>query len=134
MRIIDRLAQYLEYKKITAYSFERTCRVANGYLKKQQKGKGSIGSDILERIHKNYFDLNMLWLITGEGDMLEAEEDSKTARRQMLQEEKEYYGKDEMIKFLQERVALLESSLADKEKIIALLEAQTGKIRKKNSQ
>ena len=58
MRIIDRLAQYLAYKKITAYAFERTCQVANGYLKKQLKGKGSIGSDILLRIYNNYLDLD----------------------------------------------------------------------------
>jgi hypothetical protein len=124
MRIIDRLATYLEHKKITPYSFERICQVANGYLKKQQKGKGTVGSDILERIHKNYFDLDMVWLITGEGDMLETDAGERRIKRLTLEEEKKFYSKDEMIKFLQERVALLESSLADKEKIIALLEAQ----------
>lgn len=134
MRIIDRLIEYLEYKRITAYSFERNCQVANGYLKKQQKGKGSIGSDILERIHKNYFDLDMVWLITGEGDMLVAEDSDKATKRQMLQEEKKYYTRDEIIKFLRERVALLESSLADKEKIIALLEAQAAAKAKKKKE
>lgn len=127
MRIIDRLTKYLEYKNISAYAFERTCQVANGYLKKQQKGKGSIGSDILERINKNYFDLNLLWLVTGEGDMLDAEASDKELRRLTLQEERNYYTKDEKIKFLEERVVLLESSLADKEKIIAMLEKQLGK-------
>jgi hypothetical protein len=51
----------------------------------------------------------------------------------LLQEEKQYYSKDEMIKFLQERVALLESSLADKEKIIALLEDHVQKAKKKKT-
>lgn len=130
MRIIDRLTQYLEHKKITPYSFERICQVANGYLKKQQKGKGTIGSDILERIHKNYFDLDITWLVTGEGDMLETDGSDRRTKRLMLEEEKKYYSKDEMIKFLQERVALLESSLADKIKIIALLEEQLTKKKK----
>jgi hypothetical protein len=132
MRIIDRLIEYLDYKRVTPYSFERTCQVANGYLKKQQKGKGSIGSDILERIHKNYFDLDMVWLITGEGDML-VEESEKSTGKHVLQEEKKYYTKDEIIKHLRERVILLESSLADKEKIIALLEAQAGAVKKKKA-
>lgn len=127
MRIIDRLIKYLGEKKITAYSFERTCQVANGYLKKQQKGKGSIGSDILERIHKNYFDLNLVWLITGEEEMLYPDNVDRETKRLLLQEDKKYYTKDEMIKFLQERVVLLESALADKEKIVALLEAQLSK-------
>jgi len=130
MRIIDRLIKYIEHKKITAYSFERTCQVANGYLKKQQKGKGSIGSDILERINKNYFDLNLVWLITGEEEMLYQDNEDRKNKRLLLQEDKNYYTKDEMIKFLQERVALLESALADKEKIVALLEAQPAKKKK----
>lgn len=130
MRIIDRLIQYIEHKKITAYSFERTCQVANGYLKKQQKGKGSIGSDILERINKNYFDLNLVWLITGEEEMLYQDNEDRRNKRLLLQEDKNYYTKDEMIKFLQERVVLLESALADKEKIVALLEAQPAKKKK----
>lgn len=130
MRIIDRLIKYIEHKKITAYSFERTCQVANGYLKKQQKGKGSIGSDILERINKNYFDLNLVWLITGEEEMLYQDNEDRKNKRLLLQEDKNYYTKDEMIKFLQERVALLESALADKEKIVALLEAQLAKKKK----
>lgn len=122
MRIIDRLVQYLSAKKITPYSFERNCKVANGYLKKQQKGRGSIGSDILERIHGNYLDINLVWLISGEGDMLVA--DAMVLERQMLAEGKPHYTKDEHIQFLSERTALLEASLADKEKIIALLEQQ----------
>jgi len=130
MRIIDRLIQYIEHKKITAYSFERTCQVANGYLKKQQKGKGSIGSDILERVNKNYFDLNLVWLITGEEEMLYEDNEDRKNKRLLLQEDKNYYTKDEMIKFLQERVILLESALADKEKIVALLEAQPAKKKK----
>jgi hypothetical protein len=130
MRIIDRLVKYLGEKKITAYSFERTCQVANGYLKKQQKGKGSIGSDILERIHKNYFDLNLVWLITGEEEMLYPDNADRETKRLLLQEDKNYYTKDEMIKFLQERVVLLESALADKEKIVALLESQLSKKKK----
>ena len=130
MRIIDRLIKYIEHKKITAYSFERTCQVANGYLKKQQKGKGSIGSDILERINKNYFDLNLVWLITGEEEMLYQDNEDRKNKRLLLQEDKNYYTKDEMIKFLQERVTMLESALADKEKIVALLEAQLAKKKK----
>jgi hypothetical protein len=130
MRIIDRLIKYLEHKKITAYSFERTCQVANGYLKKQQKGKGTIGSEILERIHKNYFDLNLVWLITGGETMFDTDGGDRETKRQTLQEDKKYYTKDEMIKFLQERVSLLESSVSDKEKIIAMLEKQLARKKK----
>jgi beta-galactosidase beta subunit len=132
MRVIDRLLKYLAYKRITAYSFERTCQVANGYLKKQQKGKGTVGSDILERIHRNYFDLNLVWLISGRDEMLVEPGENKEVKNQ-LQEEKHYYTKDEIIQFLSERISLLERSLADKEKIIDMLEAKAGKRKHKEA-
>lgn len=130
MRIIDRLLSYLSQKKITAYSFERNCKVANGYLKKQHKGKGSIGSDILERIHQNYADLSLTWLITGEGDMLLPVHEQHSG--QLLHESHAPYNREDQLRSLQERISLLENALADKEKIIVLLEEQlarlTGKI------
>ena len=118
MRFIDRLVKYLDSKRITAYSFERTCQVANGYLKKQQKGKGSIGSDILERIHRNYSELSLLWLISGQGEMIEPEKENGP----LLNNNRQFYTKDEMIQFLHDRINLLESVVADKDKIIGMLE------------
>jgi hypothetical protein len=44
--------------------------LSNGYLGKQLKGKGAVGSDILERIKENYTDLSLIWLVTGKGAML----------------------------------------------------------------
>lgn len=120
MRIIDRLARYLDYKRISVYSFERNCQVANGYFKKQQKGKGTVGSDILERIYKKYDDLNLHWLVGGEGGMIR--DDVET--RLLMEESKQYYSKDEMIQFLNDRIALLQKALTDKEKIIYMMEGK----------
>lgn len=126
MRIIDRLTKYLRQKAITAYSFERKCQIANGYLKKQVRGKGSIGSEILARIYQHYPDLNLLWLISGEGEMLLPENEIRALNNQ-VEEEKIFYTKDERIEFLNERIILLESSLADKKRIIALMEKRNDK-------
>jgi hypothetical protein len=49
---------------------ERTCGLSNGYIGKQDHGKGSIGSNVLAKIEKHYPDLNLIWLITGKGHML----------------------------------------------------------------
>ncbi len=129
MRLIERLYQYIEYKQLSFYAFERGCGMANGYLKKQYKGKGTVGSDMLEKIRKNYIDLSLMWLLTGEGTMLE--EPPETAGQQVLQAEDGESGyvisKDDIITLLREQVGILEKSLADKEKIILMLE---GKLRK----
>ena len=127
MRLIERLQQYLEYSKISAYAFERACQVSNGYLGKQLKGKGAVGSDILERIKSNYTDLSLIWLVTGRGNMiLSPAENSNQQKISELNEEQHIYftSKDEVIHLLHKLVARLESSLQDKDKIIALLEIE----------
>jgi hypothetical protein len=124
MRLIDRLFEYLHHHRLTPYTFERECGVANGYLQKQKKGKGSIGSDILEKIHAKYKDLNVFWLVTGKGRMLtDSPYNSSSISANLLESPGEYQSSEQAIKQLNEKIELLEKALADKEKIIKLLEA-----------
>ena len=81
MKPIERIAMYLQFRAITPHSFERKIHLSNGYFSKQIKNLGSVGSDILVKIYNSYPDLNMLWVLTGEGQMIlddrEAQPDSK---------------------------------------------------------
>ena len=61
---------YLQFRAITPHSFERKIHLSNGYFSKQIKHLGSVGSDILVKIHDSYPELNMLWVLTGEGQMI----------------------------------------------------------------
>lgn len=70
MEIKDRISKFIQYKNITIAEFERNVSLANGYIK---KFKGSIGSDKLNNIISYYPDININWLITGEGPMLKSE-------------------------------------------------------------
>lgn len=127
MRLIERLQDYLVYSNISAYAFEHTCHLSNGYLGKQLKGKGAVGSDILERIKENYIDLSLVWLVTGKGKMLlSAPATISQAPVSELNEEQNIYftSKDDVIQLLNKQITKLETTIADKEKIIALLEEQ----------
>ena len=125
MRAIDRLQEYLNKKDISPYSFERNCGIANGYLNKQIKGKGTIGSEIVERITDKYKDLNIIWLLTGKGQMLVGHIYIQTDQVSELAEKESVYASHEQaIKILREKILILENALADKEKIIKLLEHQ----------
>ena len=73
MTAIGRIRQFIEYKGITRYRFYKDTKVSNGYLDRE----GSVGSDIYERIIYCYPDVNVEWLITGEGDMLKNSVDSE---------------------------------------------------------
>lgn len=125
MRLIDRLQDYLSYSNITAYAFEHSCDLSNGYLGKQLKGKGAVGSDILERIKANYPDLSLVWLVTGRGSMLLSPSKYKqdAVAPDLDEEQQVYYTcKDDVIAILNNHIAKLEATIADKEKIIAMLE------------
>ena len=120
MRIIDRLQQYIEFRNLSPYAFERACGLANGYLGKQLKGRGRVGSEILEKIHAACRDLNLTWLVSGEGEMIVRNQAQHAHEGTVGYTD----GKEEIIRMLRNQVTVLEVSNADKDKIIALLETQ----------
>lgn len=62
----ERLRKFIDYKGISKYRFYKETGLSNGFLDKD----GNIGSDKCEKIYYLYPDLNLIWLITGEGEML----------------------------------------------------------------
>ena len=121
MKPIERIAMYLQFRAITPHSFERKIHLSNGYFSKQIKNLGSVGSDILVKIYNSYPDLNMLWVLTGEGQMIlddrEAQPDSKLGEFS-----NRYESENRKLKSLASDVENLNVVLKDKEKIIGLYE------------
>lgn len=70
MKAIERLFQYLSYKKIRPIKFEKINGFSNGYLGTQLKRKGNLGEDVVNRIIKNFPEINLEWLMMGYGEML----------------------------------------------------------------
>ena len=66
---MDRLSIFIEFIQTNPRSFDGSIKISNGYFAKQKKN-GSIGSNILEKIHHHYKILDIKWLLTGEGQML----------------------------------------------------------------
>ncbi len=64
--IRERLIKYLDSKDVTKYRFYKETGLSNGFLDKE----GSIRSDICEKISYQYPDLNLNWLLTGNGEMI----------------------------------------------------------------
>ncbi len=54
---------------MSARQFDISIGTANGYILRMQKNNASVGSDVIERIIKEYPQVNLIWLITGKGDM-----------------------------------------------------------------
>lgn len=72
-KTIDRLMQFIKQAGLSARQFDLSIGASNGYTLRMKKNNASIGSDVIENIIRTYPQLNLVWLITGEGEMLNPE-------------------------------------------------------------
>ncbi|MEM1336461.1 MAG: hypothetical protein AAF717_17850 [Bacteroidota bacterium] len=70
IKTIDRLMQFIEYSGMSARQFDLSIGASNGYTLRMKKNHASVGSDVIETIIRTYPQLNLIWLMTGEGQML----------------------------------------------------------------
>lgn len=70
MRKIDRFLQFLKYKGINENRATVECGLSQGLLNQAKSGKADLGQKTLEKILTKYQDLNNVWLLTGEGEMI----------------------------------------------------------------
>ncbi|MGB0871359.1 MAG: S24 family peptidase [Flavobacteriales bacterium] len=70
MKAIDRVIQYIDFKDVKPSVFEKRIALSNGYIGTQKKRNGSLGEDVLKKILDNCLDINPIWLLTGNGEML----------------------------------------------------------------
>lgn len=82
MDIKNRIYEYLRIAKMTPAEFERNTGLSNGYLRNI---KNSIGVDKISNIVSVYPDLNLEWLITGNGEMLKSNHTSSIPSPAQLQ-------------------------------------------------
>ena len=67
--------QFIKFAGLSARQFDISIGASNGYTLRMKKNNASIGSDVIENILKVYPQLNVVWLITGEGEMLKKQEE-----------------------------------------------------------
>ena len=63
----ERLIQFVSYKRMSKRKFQERISVSNSYIQNISEG---IGGEVLNRISKEFPDLNIDWLLTGKGKML----------------------------------------------------------------
>ena len=88
-KTINRLIQFINYSGISARQFDLSIGASNGYTLRMQKNNASIGSDVIENIIKVYPQLNLIWLITGEGEMLKKDKEEPVLDFDNLPREKQ---------------------------------------------
>lgn len=82
--------QFIHFVGLSARQFDLSIGAANGYTLRMKKNSASIGSDVIENILHVYPQLNVEWLLTGNGSMLKEEEDLILDYDELPKEQKEY--------------------------------------------
>lgn len=67
MSVKKRVEEFCEYRKFSIGAFCREARISNSYF---SNVKGEMGMTIRAKIKDTYPELNIHWLLTGEGEML----------------------------------------------------------------
>ncbi|MDQ6477842.1 S24 family peptidase [Dyadobacter sp. LHD-138] len=81
----QRLNEFIiNYLKITPYALEKSIDVSNGAISKAIANGKTIGMDTLEKIFIKYPDLNLEWLISGNGEMTKRERKNEILSGQKL--------------------------------------------------
>ena len=75
MRIIDRFDKYMEFRGINDNQVTVNCDLSVGLIGKARKGRSDLGKKTIEKILNYYQDLNRVWLLTGDGEMLVEDEE-----------------------------------------------------------
>ncbi|MBF0576634.1 helix-turn-helix transcriptional regulator [Dysgonomonas sp. GY617] len=68
--MVERLEQFVEYLRISIRAFELKIGASNGLIRKAITNKSDIQSKWITNIVDNYPQLNITWLLTGKGNML----------------------------------------------------------------
>lgn len=68
--VVENAKKFIDYKGISIAEFERSIGMSNNSFRKSLNNGGNIGSDKLENILRIYPEINISWLLTGEGPML----------------------------------------------------------------
>ncbi len=105
LKTIDRLMQFIQHAGLSARQFDLSIGASNGYTLRMKKNNASVGSDVIENILRVYPQLNVVWLLTGEGTMLKTKTHAEPLDFDQLSREKQ-----------EEIEAIIESKIKERQK------------------
>lgn len=78
MRKIERFDKYMKYKGLNDNKVTVQLGLTVGVLGKSRKEGRDLSNKVIEQILNFYTDLNRVWLMTGEGEMIKSVADFKS--------------------------------------------------------
>lgn len=75
MKIIDRFDKYMKYRHLNDNRVTVQLGLTNGVIAQSRRPNRDLSRKVIEKIERFYTDLNIDWLITGNGDMIKTEQE-----------------------------------------------------------
>lgn len=120
--VLNRIKQFIDYKGIAISAFEKSIGMSNASLGKSLKTGGTIGADKLGIILKTYPEINLYWLVTGEGEML--------TNPQSRDEVPEIVEKKTEVNITDRLLAIIEDQKRDTQVLLEMLREKDNEIKR----
>lgn len=78
----QRIMEFIRYKKLPVVKFESMCGLSCGYIRNMRKG---FGVEKLNNIRNMFPELNPMWLLYGQGEMIVSEAEKLTPTEEIPQ-------------------------------------------------
>ena len=146
--ISERLKHYRVIKRLNVIEFSKLLGISQGALSGLENKKSKPSSDTLANFYKNT-DINIVWLLTGEGEMIRKPEKegyvAKDApiynkKEKLAEDESDHALKDKLIKTQDKVISQLEligqlkDSLAETEEKLKASEELAARIREEDEE
>ena len=103
-RIIDRFDAYMASTGLNDNKVTVQLNLSKGLIGKSRKPGRELSNKIVAQILETYTDLNRVWLLTGEGSMLNTPEQETPAQKETI-------PSNSLIDYLQRKIAELEGKI-----------------------
>lgn len=124
MRRIDRFDKYMKYSGLNDNKVTIQLGLTVGVIGKSRKEGRDLSDKVIEEILNYYTDINRIWLLTGEGNMLK--EQSVSTNFENTNQQQNDMTIQELLEAIKRRDQQMDEMLSQQGRLISIIENMSG--------